>query len=346
MLGTLRFTLAWIVAAGHLEWTIWIGTYAVFSFYIISGYLMCLIMNERYGFTSSGIKFYALNRALRIYPPYWLACAAGALALGFVAPETLHWLDSGWRWPNSAWDWFSNFSLIGLIPYEVDRLVPPSWTLRVELFYYIAIAIFLGRGRKIALAWVGFSVTYHLYVGWVNENPLIAWTERYFTIGAASLPFSLGAVIYHFRASIAARVCRPRSALVAASLVWAANYLCAAATDTGFESPGFYINCGVSSILLAVLITLPKFSTSWHQLDGWLGDLSYPVYLMHMQVGALTAALCSLMDWSPSLFLATAPLLMLVSWLMARFVDQPIERLRNHVKKAVSRHPPRETQLQ
>ena len=62
MLGTLRFTLAWIVAAAHLERTIWNGTYAVFSFYIISGYLMCLVMNERYGFSAKGLRFYLVKK--------------------------------------------------------------------------------------------------------------------------------------------------------------------------------------------------------------------------------------------------------------------------------------------
>jgi peptidoglycan/LPS O-acetylase OafA/YrhL len=335
MLGTLRFALAWIVAAGHLEWALWTGTYAVFSFYVISGYLMCLVMNQRYGFTLRGLRFYALNRALRIYPPYWFACVAGALTLSFVEPETLRLLDPRWQWPVTVWDWLSNFSLVGLIPFEVNPLVPPAWTLRVELFYYVAIALVLGRGRKIALVWACASIAYHVYVGWVNENPLIAWTERYFTIGAASLPFSLGAVVYHFRQSVVARVRHPGSTLAIVSFAWAANYFYAAATDTGYAGPGFYVNCGISSVLLAVLIALPELPGSWHRLDTWLGDLSYPVYLMHMQVGALAAALCGLVGWSPSLFLVAAPLLMLVSWLMTISIDRPIEHLRDRVKEAL-----------
>ena len=53
MFGTLRTILALMVAAGHLTDQWQIGTYAVFAFYIISGYLMTLIMHESYGFTGA-----------------------------------------------------------------------------------------------------------------------------------------------------------------------------------------------------------------------------------------------------------------------------------------------------
>ncbi|MCH2186463.1 hypothetical protein MK280_11400, partial [Myxococcota bacterium] len=126
-----------------------------------------------------------------------------------------------------------------------------------------------------------------------------------------------------------------RFVLAVILFAWTSNYIYAAATDTGFESVGFYLNCAISSLLIAALTTLPEFTGAWNRLDRWLGDLSYPVYLMHMQTGAFTAALCALMGWSPSLFLATAPSLMIVSWLMASSVDRPIERFRNRVKKAL-----------
>ena len=69
MFGTLRFLLAVAVVIGHLNSASWLGTYAVFCFYIISGYFMCLVMNERYRFTLRGVWAFGLNRFLRIFPP-------------------------------------------------------------------------------------------------------------------------------------------------------------------------------------------------------------------------------------------------------------------------------------
>ena len=337
MLGTLRFTLAWIVAAGHLERTIWNGTYAVFSFYIISGYLMCLVMNQRYGFTRKGLRFYLANRFLRIYPPYWFACLASVGVLALLDADAVRASDPAWTWPSSAWGWISNLSFVGLIPLEVNPLVPPAWTLRVEIFYYIAIALVLGRGRRMALAWFGVGVAYHVFVYFyvVDDNPLIPWAARYFTIGAASLPFSLGALVYHYREPILALIRRPIPVGAVVFTMWVANYLYVAQTESGFLKLGFYLNCAISAVLLAVLISLPQMPSRFRRMDSWLGDLSYPIYLMHMQVGAVTAALLGLANWVPYLFVASAPLLMLISWGMTVGIDRPIETLRDRVKRSL-----------
>ena len=74
MFGVLRTTLALMVMAFHLFAGIApLGKYAVFGFYVISGYLMTLVMNDTYGHTWSGRYAFALNRLLRLYPQYWAA---------------------------------------------------------------------------------------------------------------------------------------------------------------------------------------------------------------------------------------------------------------------------------
>ena len=105
MFGAFRFGLALLVVAGHLRQPIWLGAWAVFAFYTISGYLMCLVLNERYGFSRRGFGAYALNRLLRIHPPYWLACAA-TLGVMLVAGEaTTRNFWGPWELPTSAAEW-------------------------------------------------------------------------------------------------------------------------------------------------------------------------------------------------------------------------------------------------
>jgi peptidoglycan/LPS O-acetylase OafA/YrhL len=87
-LGVWRFFLAFLVAISHL----WDGmihgpaAYAVWGFFLISGYLMTVGLLTRYGEGWAGLLDYAINRFLRIYPTYYIACLFGALAL-FLMPK-------------------------------------------------------------------------------------------------------------------------------------------------------------------------------------------------------------------------------------------------------------------
>src|SRR5262245_57884456 len=94
-MGTFRVVLALAVMIAHiatmvgpsivnresLHILIWSGQ-AVFAFFIISGFYMALIINEKYAKLPNGTSRFYLNRALRLYPIHWVVLslfAAGAL---------------------------------------------------------------------------------------------------------------------------------------------------------------------------------------------------------------------------------------------------------------------------
>ncbi len=86
MFGIYRYCLAFCVAISHL-WGGMIGgpaAYAVWGFYCLSGYLMTLILNEKYGFSPRGLAKFAVNRALRIYPAYYVVCVGMFLLFYFI----------------------------------------------------------------------------------------------------------------------------------------------------------------------------------------------------------------------------------------------------------------------
>ena len=77
-----------MVVVLHYGGVRYIGEYAVFGFFALSGYLMTLIMQQNYGYTVRGIGGYALNRFLRIYPIYWVVCGLSILIL--LALDSAH----------------------------------------------------------------------------------------------------------------------------------------------------------------------------------------------------------------------------------------------------------------
>ncbi len=106
MFGIYRYGLAFCVAISHL-WAGMLGgpaAYAVWGFYCLSGYLMTLILNEKYGFSGRGIGRFAVNRALRIYPAYYVVCI-GMFLLFYFKPGTAARLLPHLAMPSSAQGW-------------------------------------------------------------------------------------------------------------------------------------------------------------------------------------------------------------------------------------------------
>ena len=70
MFGIFRTFLAVNVILLHIFNVPTLGNYSVFAFFILSGFLMTLVVNENYGFSISGFSKFWINRFLRLYPVY------------------------------------------------------------------------------------------------------------------------------------------------------------------------------------------------------------------------------------------------------------------------------------
>lgn len=194
MFGLYRTVLAGMVVAQHLGGVPNVGAYAVFGFYTLSGYLMTLIMQENYGYSLKGAWKYGLNRFLRIYPIYWFSIVFMAVIILFVGEGFSTAYNERAYLPGNMGEVVRNICLFFPLR-EAPRLTPPSWALTVELFYYICIGLGLSRNGKIAIGWFVAGVLYHAAVNYYG----LEWEYRYFYIPAASLPFSTGALIYHYK---------------------------------------------------------------------------------------------------------------------------------------------------
>ena len=83
-MGFVRTLLAISVVFNHSYGFLLVGgQYAVQMFYMISGYLISFVLVEALAYKSVW-KFY-LNRALRLFPVYWLVLALSVVAIGFAS---------------------------------------------------------------------------------------------------------------------------------------------------------------------------------------------------------------------------------------------------------------------
>jgi peptidoglycan/LPS O-acetylase OafA/YrhL len=234
--------------------------------------------------------------------------------------------------------WETLTNLLLFFPFmESPRLTPPAWALTVEIFFYILIGLGLSKNRRITLAWFLISVNYHIGALMLR----VAVDYRYFPVFAASLPFSTGALIFHHRDRLAQSVrdlpgaAAPHLPVLAFSAV-VAN--CVLAILSGYaDGILFYTNYLLCALMVVVLIDRKTLPFITKRLDSWLGDLSYPTYLMHLQVGMLVLLLFSAagVDVSrPNLLLMTAsiPAVLVCAWIISVCLERPIELIRSKVK--------------
>src|SRR5262245_59920990 len=119
---------------------------------------MTTVLHTRYGFTRDGLLRYATNRALRLFPPYWLillSCLvlAGQARFSPYRPRVM-------QWPIVASEWIKNTFILGLSAGEPVRVIPPAWWLDIELTFYLLMGIGLARWRAGAVLWALASAAY------------------------------------------------------------------------------------------------------------------------------------------------------------------------------------------
>jgi len=331
MFGTLRYILAMMVVFGHLHPIYmkemnWTGHYAVLSFYVLSGYLMTLVLNVRYGFSPVGFLRYFTNRALRIYPPYWAALGL-SMAIVWRIPEVARTLGPRLRFPVNGTGWFENLVIFGLHVPQPARLVPPSWSLSVELCFYIAMGILLSRFRWTVVLWILVSLAYAI-VGHVE-----GWSfyHRWMTPWGSSLAFALGALVFHLREHKP-----PHWVLIPVSMLFAVNTLWSKALWGDPHWYGVMISVACTTLLVWLLSDIRSRDVPLlvANTDRWLGDLAYPIFLCHFQLGAPIVFLFfeSRRPLSMALFLAALPLVHLVSYLLHVGVERRVASVRDRVR--------------
>jgi peptidoglycan/LPS O-acetylase OafA/YrhL len=341
MFGTYRLLLAVIVMVSHLVAGYGSsGHFAVFGFYTLSGYLMTLILQEKYGYTAHGRIAYCLNRFLRIFPPYWL-CAGFTVLLIVVLfdPASVAAVRKFMILPRTATEMFQNIFLV-LTPYTPSRLVPPAWALSIELFYYILIGLGITRNRKVTVVFflVGFGYTvYSLMVGASFFSRLYAF------VPAAALPFSVGGLLYHYRVYLLRWLPVLKSRLFP---VFAGVPMLLVMYQAGnFKSSLpwlfftlFYLNLVINAFVVLSLSTVAGGSRVARKADSLLGDYSYPVYLIHWQ-GAFLAIMLfpTLRKGSLMQFLVGLVIIFALATLVMYLVERPVDYIRKYVQRRMVR---------
>lgn len=337
MFGIFRYCLALMVVLAHLwpSLTNWTGIYGVFGFYIMSGYLMTFVLTNVYVYSLDGLKRFFINRILRIYPLYIIFLLLSVVVIYFL-PEISRQINPRMLLPTTLVDWVRNFVIFNLTFENKTRLVPPAWSLNVELFFYIVMALILARKQSLVYIWFFSSLMYTLYLIYFDAT----FNDRYFPIFAASLPFSMGSSLYFIYPKIKQFFKVKSSFFIAlfitillnlfhiifAPLIW---------PDERFE--GLYATLFINAILIIFLINLKEFNIPVivKKIDKFLGNLAYPLFLCHWQVSVLVTffIFSGNIQKNLSLFLYSLVISHIIIIPIYYYIDKNINKTRDKIRR-------------
>jgi peptidoglycan/LPS O-acetylase OafA/YrhL len=316
-MGTIRILLALAVVFAHTDAPFGAlsigGELAVQGFFIVSGYYMALILSEKY-VGRSAVKTFWINRALKIYPAYWLVLLVTVAYTLFMYVTTsavsgrnlgpyltpFHFVfTSGATIGNAelmaiAFAQLTLFPLDGLLflqatgnffifthrfstdvhPLWLSMFVPPAWTLALEIYFYIAAPFLINLRLRWLVGLLFLSVCVRLYIYHAISWQYDPWTYRFFLNELAF--FLVGFIGYKILAIANRRLPRSSESIIAWSL------LLLTITQLLFFS--FFAESFRSYLLLVTLACavpyVARLSSGW-KWDRMLGELSYPIYIVH-----------------------------------------------------------------
>ena len=284
MFGTYRCILALFVVIGHILGMRHSAGAAVFSFYMLSGFLMTHIMVERYNNGTKSFFAFCYHRFLRLFPMYWIALIIGIVAILVAGEDKATLVNVRMFMPETVKEWLYNIFIVSpsLFPLEFKpRIVSPAWALTVEIFYYLLIALGISKNKTWTWIWLGGSIVYYLSTYYMGYD--FGWRSK--GLLCASLPFSLGSLLYYYRSSFP-KLGRNLSAkvgvVVAYSIISIISYVILDFTDPKWAD--LLLNVSLIPSALALVILYPPLKNQnirSKKIDDQLGGLSYPFYVLH-----------------------------------------------------------------
>jgi peptidoglycan/LPS O-acetylase OafA/YrhL len=313
MFGMFRVLLAIAVVMNHtVSWLQGIGAVAVYCFFLLSGFLMTLLVTGVYADRPAD---FFLNRFLRLYPMYWGALVITLLLWATVAPPT--------TFPRAT-------SIILQAAYVVsgpDRIIGSAWAVTNEICCYLLIGLGVTRTRVYA------SWTLIASIAVIASIYLSSWrtlTDLYFPVAGAFLPFALGGFLAH-------QVKRMRPATHLSNLSLLAFGMVGILVCMTAESIAYLGGLRVTPTHILFISLLPasaaivalyriKAAPRLRSLDDLVGRFSYPIYLLHEPMGLVAGALLL------AGFAGTLSLTIAMSAVFLVLIDNPVNRIRSVVR--------------
>jgi peptidoglycan/LPS O-acetylase OafA/YrhL len=328
--GLFRLFLAAVVVVHH-SFPLRLGAWAVYVFFILSGFWISQMWQQRYAHTHNPLLTFIVSRWWRL-APLFLVCTA----LSVVSNLLLSGGDPLHGGHGATW-WLRQLPIADSSGVGTD--LPPTWSLDVEMQFYLVAPLLItvfGRIRPllrcliavVGCGWFALHIlrggniqlaTLPLFVGFFLIGVTMQWGQW-----KSSRTLANGSLLIFFAVTVLLAIW-PQTRRG----VWRAG------ADTALIAEDFSgFVAGVWWIIGAALV-VPFLAWNVAQksprFDRFLSDLAYPVYLFHWipREWYYHFSLRSDPVWKQCLLLAMNFLAVAAgAMILLLVVDQPSERLR------------------
>jgi peptidoglycan/LPS O-acetylase OafA/YrhL len=312
-MGILRTLLAFIVAFSHSAETHFklMGNdagLAVLAFYVISGFYMALI-TEKYQLNQlsyRNIKNFYVSRFLRIFPVF-LACTIITIIFGFFhLYKPIHKISIALTqlnlWRDKLFYIIENIFIFGqgfgrFITFDIYAshfvwdplqklsqstaefgssfaILGQAWSLSIELDFYLLVPFILTRNIRFIsiICFISFFIRYFLHLnGYINYNIEHAFFPA--VIGVFLLGSLSQRVIYE-RIKHGFIFLKPIAIFLSLFILYFMGFEYDQIQSVYYREWSFIL-----LVTLSVPFLFAYFRNS--QLDSWIGELSFPIYMTH-----------------------------------------------------------------
>ena len=280
------------------------GFLGVELFFIISGFVILMTASK------GNLKHFTISRITRLYPTFWVCCTLTFVAILLIGGE---------RFSASLGQFLVNLTMLSGFT-DVPPIDGAYWSLFVELQFYVLVGLVLlfgqlRRSQLLLALWLGAAVLLNIFPVRVLNLLLIRDYAPLFVGGAICY------LIY------AKGVSLPRLGLLGVACAAAVHHALGAVPAFEQKSQtdlNEYVIAGtvVGMFVIFLLIALNK--TGLLAKTRWvtLGALTYPLYLIHQNIGYMIFNL-GYATLNPHLLMwGTIALLLVSAHLIDRFVER------------------------
>ena len=320
--GAFRLFLAMLVFVHHFS-RLGLGTFAVMVFFVLSGFWLHRMWENKYRNTRAAYFTYLVSRIWRLAP---VMALTSLMMLGMYEAFGIYTTETEALHP--IWLAFSSIFLLGYasLPFMP---VGPAWSLDIEMRFYLVAPLIaagfarFGKTTILVAALLATAVSLSLTTTTLLANYIV-----FFVLGmmASVADWRPSQRLANWSGMIA----------IAAVLITALSPFNELLLGGAHRGALFIYNPAYSAGL--ALLALPWAIATVHRpsdpADRMLADLSYIIYLQH----AIAIQVFKLVDgpFLARLEVAAASFVLvpIISWLIWRYFDRPINRRRDAWVKA------------